>query len=57
MPIGGLRDSCISLGSVGEIVQYLGEKLQLVWILKSEDRELTRLAIGIGGRILRPPTR
>lgn len=50
VPVSALRAECFQQQSVDGILEVLRNKLQVVWILKSEDAELTRL----GFKTLRP---
>lgn len=43
VPVSTIRAKCIRAGSDAEVLAILNERLRIVWILKSEDRELTRL--------------
>lgn len=43
VPVKSIRDECISANSEKEVHEILVQKLRVVWILKSEDRELTKL--------------
>ena len=42
-PVKSIRAECISANSEKEVHEILINKLRVVWILKSEDRELTKL--------------
>jgi hypothetical protein len=50
VPVKSIRDECISAFSEHEVHEILTTKLRVIWILKSEDYELTRL----GYRSIRP---
>lgn len=50
VPVKSIRDECLSAFSEHEVHEILTTKLRVIWILKSEDYELTRL----GFRSIRP---
>lgn len=42
-PNGLMREACLSAASVDEIIEIIREQFGLAWILKSEDKNLTKL--------------
>lgn len=43
VPVSVLRAACLAADDEGQVLDVLANRLRVVWILKSEDDELTRL--------------
>lgn len=52
-PVSCIQEACLKADSPNQIAAILKERIRIAWILKSEDRELTRL----GFRSRRPDPR